>query len=194
MKLKHIYSIESITDDRTFEVTISTDRDNLYFFVADAGYMKIEAIDLSECQELETLRIWAMIESLDITKNPNIKSIYARRGSVQCLDFSKSSELEKLELEGGEIQSLDLTHCVKLSSLNIEEIKELEKLDLSRCPRLSQIRLFKNPHLTDVFLHEKCRLVNFYLVGEFSEDTKDRIRAAWDNYKYTDLEMYYFRM
>ncbi len=192
LRPKHSYSKESISNNSTFEVTVSTEMDNLISFYADAGKMIIEDIDISQCQELEMLRTWDIIESLDITKNPNIREIFAGGGSVKSLDFSGSYGLERLEINGGDIQNLDLSNCASLSYIKIETIKGLELLNLSGCPRLCQMGLFKNLHLKEVFLHEKCRLVNFHLVGDFTEDTKDRIRAAWDNYKYTDLDMFNF--
>ncbi len=169
-----------------FEMTISTENDNIVYFWAAHGGIIIENLDISGCQELEELEMSYGVQSIDISKNPRLRSIQAYGDSGNSMDFSESRQLEYLALEDSKKKCLNLLNCAKLDALSLSGNNELEMVDLSGCPMITQMEIVDNHLLRNVKLHKGCQLKRIYLKGCFSEETKDSIRAACDDIRFLD--------
>lgn len=137
----HIYPAKCKSCGERFEITITSSEDNIIGFRASSGDMMVTDLDLRECQSLECLSASWLIEKLDVTTNPGIKTINVCGDAADLIDLSRSSELEKLTLQSSHRESLNLSRCDKLTYLDCRWNSHLKKLAVSNHSMLKEVIL-----------------------------------------------------
>lgn len=139
--------------DSTHEVTFSFRSSGLLTIVGelitDFSYMYDHVIDLDlrRCQSLKNLTLGCIIDSMDLSGNPNLERYVCngcRFNKSQLLDLSHNPELLKLRLFQTSLTALDLSRNTKLDSLYCD-FTRIDKLDLSNNTKLSYIDLGHTP-------------------------------------------------
>lgn len=119
----HVYPRSCKAVGERFNITITSDEDNIVGIWADSGDMDVDDIDIKSCQSLEYFKASYLIRHFDLTRNPGIKKIDLQGEACSIADFSNSTELTELyfgHTGGGRYEDpkiLDLTKCNKLEYL-----------------------------------------------------------------------------
>ncbi len=141
----HDYHKGCKENEEPFTICISSEEDNIVGFLAHSGDMMVESADLSMCQELEYLKSSYLVESLDVTTNPNIKSIDVCGDAANVIDLSKSVGLVDLRLNFSKRTSLDISKCPNLRNLDCSDNYDLTKLVVSNRNELETFTYYNSP-------------------------------------------------
>lgn len=143
----HCYPNRCKVVQERFNIIISSDSDNIIGIGIqdDSGDMKVENVDIRECQSLVNFRASYLIDHFDLTTNPGIRDIDLRGEACGLADFSNSTELRNLYFGytgGGRhraSEKLDLTKCDKLEYLECCYAFELTHIALSNRSALKKL-------------------------------------------------------
>ena len=116
----HVYPSKCKATGTCYDITISSDEDNIVGIDADSGDMNVDDIDIRECQSIRYFCASHLISHFDLTGNPGIWQVDLEGESCAIADFSNSKELRTLRYRwatGGRI-SLDLSRCDNLEYLD----------------------------------------------------------------------------
>ncbi|RYQ46386.1 Ig-like domain-containing protein [Bifidobacterium pseudolongum] len=92
---------------------------------------------------LTSLNLWSDdLTSVDLSHNPKLEDLTIN-GSLETIDLSKQTELRELDLDGNNLTEIDLTRNTLLWSLRAEE-NRLTNIDLSQNNNLEYIYLANN--------------------------------------------------
>ncbi len=141
----HEYHKSCMETEQVFDVSISSEEDNIVGFLISFGEMMVQSIDFTECQELEYLKAGFLIENLDITTNPNIKKMELTGDAAVLADFSNSIGLEELILTISNRKSLNISKCIHLKHLDCSENYSMTKLSVSNKILLETFRYGNSP-------------------------------------------------
>ena len=116
--------------------------------ITDFTYMyeQVVDLDLRRCPSLKNLTLGCIVDSMDLSGNPNLERYVCngcRFNKTQLLDLSHNPELLKLKLLQNPITALDVSKNIKLDTLFCE-FTRIKKLDLSNNTMLSFIRLWNS--------------------------------------------------
>ena len=116
--------------------------------ITDFKYMYDQVIDLDlrRCPSLKNLTLGCIIDSMDLSGNPNLERYICngcRFNKSQLLDLSHNPELLNLTLIQSTLTALELSKNIKLDTLICERTR-IKKLDLSNNTMLSYIRLLSS--------------------------------------------------
>ncbi|TYI38187.1 hypothetical protein ES332_A02G008200v1 [Gossypium tomentosum] len=112
------------------------------------GFSSLRILDISDCQELETVPIrgrCSSLEKLHVSSCPKLSKIGDWLSTSTCLKELKLSNCPDLssipKLRGlSSLRILDISDCQELETVSIRGIcSSLEKLHVSSCPKLSKI-------------------------------------------------------
>ena len=78
-----------------------------------------------------------VLESVDVTHNPELKELHIWSGTFSTLDLTKNTKLEKVIIYSVPIDKIDVTHCPDLKVLHITG--NLSELDLSHNTKLNEL-------------------------------------------------------
>ncbi len=148
---RYEYHKSCIETEQVFDVSISSEEDNIVGFLISFGEMMVQSVDFSECQELEYLKAGSLIEKLDITTNPGIKKIELTGDAAVLADFSNSTGLEELILTISGRKSLNISKCSNLKYLDCSENYSMIKLSVS------------NNNSLETFIHDNSPIEEKYL-------------------------------
>ena len=106
----------------------------------------LTSLDLSKNKALEHLHIYNNWEftSLDVTNNPNLKSLYCTFTGLTSLNVTKNYKLEDLDVSTNQLTSINLRNNTQLQDLNLSSNK-ITSLDVSRNTKLERFRINSNP-------------------------------------------------
>ena len=103
------------------------------------------------------------INSLDVSKNEKLNTLFADSTSISNLDVTNNPNLEQLSCSNTGLMELDVTHNPQLVTLDIGDTK-VKTLDISKNPNLKQLSCYmtniaeldvtKNTKLTRLFCHD----------------------------------------
>ena len=103
------------------------------------GYNKLTSLDISRCPELKTLYCWDnQLTKVNVSGNIELKSLECRMNQLSTLDVSNCTALEVLSLSGNPLTALDVSNCTALISLSVSYC-QLIALDVSKCTELEQL-------------------------------------------------------
>ena len=102
------------------------------------GGWSVRKIDLSGNTKLTYLNIKGQFDTLDLSNNLLLDTLFCTGGEISILDVSKCVNLRRLNAWRNKIARLDLSHNPHLSNLDCGE-NLLTALDLSGCPELYDV-------------------------------------------------------
>ena len=79
-----------------FEISLTSDNDNLIGFYSGCIDMEILKLDLKECPELEKLILSGCVRDLTFRNNPNLKELDITGDAGVDMNFSNNSALTEL--------------------------------------------------------------------------------------------------
>lgn len=88
------------------------------------------------------------IETLDVSKNTELKYLHVATNKLSKLDVTKNTKLTELYISRNAIASIDLTACPDLQKFQSEQCTELTGLDFSHNPELQAISIYGCPGIT----------------------------------------------
>lgn len=101
-------------------------------------------IDVQYCAMLTALKLLEHhIETIDITKNKELRSFSYGAVPIEMLDLSHNLNLEELYITETAIKQINLNSNKKLKSVICIE-NDLESLELTDFPNLERLRIYKN--------------------------------------------------
>ena len=129
---------------------------------ASLGSSTLETLTLGQKNALKELCCPSMaLKSVDVTGCPNLEGLDSGYASGGVIDLSKNPQLKSLHLYGYKGNKLDLTHNTKLESLSCSQDSNLTSLDLSKCPNLKDVQIPSNG-LTSLDLSNNTKLKMMY--------------------------------
>jgi len=127
---------ECIRDIRGIEAFL-----NLTHFSCSSD--KLRKVDLSGNSRLSHLVIAGQFDTLDLSHNPLLDSLWCYGSSISNLDVSKCENLIALNTRWNQLTHLDLSQNKNLEYLNCSG-NQLTELDLSGCPKLNGLDCSEN--------------------------------------------------
>ncbi len=105
----------------------------------------ITAIDVTGDPALTslTLKFQQAIETLDLTKNTELVSLFLQYNKLKELDLSQCTKLRQIDVGNNLLESLDVSKCPQIYSLICNENK-LTRLDVSMLTELTQLIVSQN--------------------------------------------------
>ncbi len=85
----------------------------------------------------------AQLESIDVSKNTRLDSLYLAKNQLTSLDVSKNTKLIELRIEYNNITELDVSNCTELLYLEVQE-NQLKELDFSNNTELTSVYCNEN--------------------------------------------------
>lgn len=161
----HVYPNSCKAVEGRFNITISSDDNNIIGIMADSGEMDVDDIDISGCQSLEYFCASYLINHFDLTGNPGIKKIDLEGEACGLADFSNSTELRELTFQftgGGiynHVKKLNLTKCDKLEYLECRYAYELTHIAISNKSALKEFIYDDNTPLSEKSLEVIKRII-----------------------------------
>ena len=125
----HVYPRGCKKSSDIFEISLTSDNDNLIGFYSGCFDMEILKLDTKECPELEKLILSGCVRDDGVNMN-----------------FSNNKNLEILKLHSCDIRKLDISKCDKLWYLDCGYSK------------LQEIAVSNNSALTELIFWDECHL------------------------------------
>ncbi|WP_299838963.1 hypothetical protein [uncultured Tenacibaculum sp.] len=116
------------------DLTFINLRDNLFTTVNVASNPLLETINLRACSNLT---------SIDISNNPNVKSLFFQDTALNGLDVSQNPLLETIVIERVNFNSIDVSNLPALIQLRIAD-NNFTSLDVSNNPALVRLECENN--------------------------------------------------
>ncbi len=116
------------------DLTFINLRDNLFTTVNVASNPLLETINLRACSNLT---------SIDISNNPNVKSLFFQDTALNGLDVSQNPLLETIVIERVNFNSIDVSNLSALTQLRIAD-NSFTSLDVSNNPALVRLECENN--------------------------------------------------
>ena len=129
-----------------FEISLTSDNDNLIGFYSGCFDMEILKLDLKGCPELEKLILSGCVRDVTFRNNPNLKELDINGDDGVDMNFSNNKNLEILKLHSCDIRKLDISKCDKLWFLDCGYSK------------LQEIAVSNNSALTELIFWYECHL------------------------------------
>jgi len=136
----------------------------------------LDKSDLINCTKLEYLELYnckcmgatagmgaaaGMGDSLDLSKNTNIKVFYLFNTDIKKIDFSDYSEITRIQIDKTNLEEIILTNCSQLEELFITNTN-VTNIDLSNNKNLTEINLTNNK-LNDFYIcFKKIRNIVYF--------------------------------
>lgn len=127
---------ECISDIRGIEAFL-----NLTHFRCSS--VKLKKVDLSSNSKLSHLSIFGQFDTLDLSHNPLVDSLWCYGSAISTLDVSRCENLIFLNARWNLLTHLDLSKNKNLENL-ICSGNQLTELDLSACPKLHRLDCSEN--------------------------------------------------
>ena len=105
--------------------------------------IKLKKVDLSSNSRLSHLSISGIFDTLDLSHNHLVDSLWCIGGAISTLDVSSCENLIFLNAQYNRLVNLDLSRNQHLETLICSE-NQLSELDLSGCPELSRLECSAN--------------------------------------------------
>ncbi|GEM_PF-4747991 len=137
---------------------------------------QIKSLDFSGNPKLERLKISkgdtpnaeTRLESLNISKNVNLRILNLRSVYLPNIDISNNVNLEFFQDRYSDYNSIDLTKNTKLKSFNLIYNYNISTIDLSNCNNITKVVLLDN-------IVEDLNLKNCNKLSYVAVDRSDRI-------------------
>ncbi len=142
---RHRYNKDCKRYGETFCIGISTKGENIKGFMADCGEMMVESVNLIKCQELEYLKAGRLVEELDVSTNPHIKTIHVTGDAADVIDLSNSHGLVELKLNFSKRGSLDISKMPFLRYLDCRNNYDMTQLLISKRNFLETFVYYNTP-------------------------------------------------
>ena len=126
----------------------------------DLSSTQVTSVDVSALEDLLVLTICNNYHftGVDVSKNPNLVSLYLASTGLESLDVTKNAKLQWLIVEDTPLTGLDLSGCPELISLHCIGC-DLTAIDLSHNPKLQDVNLGEN-RLTSLDVSACPELIN----------------------------------
>ena len=100
---------------------------------------KLKEINLTNNQKLEKIVLDSTINSINFSKNINLKDLFIRADNLSSLDLSANKKLKSLSLVNSLFKSLDLSQNKELTSFS--QFGGNLTIDFSQIPKLKEVNL-----------------------------------------------------
>ena len=120
--------------------------------ILDVSYTSLKHIDLSTCPNLVYLSAYsdgyyddgiAAMESIDLSRLPNLQSLNVKGQQLSTLDVSNNPILSYLNANGNLLTSIDLSNNTELKEISLGR-NSLTSIDVSNCPVLRELYVDDN--------------------------------------------------
>ncbi len=124
----------------------------------------ISSLDISKNPGLKSLSCYDNeLGNLDISKNTTLKSLYCSGNKLENLDISKNTALEELYCEENMLKNLDISQNTNLKTLYCDS-NQLKSLDISKNTDLTELNCRDNS-LTELDVSNNKSLTRLYCDG-----------------------------
>lgn len=130
-----------------YEISLTSDDDNLIGFYSGCIDMEILKLDLKGCPELEKLILSGSVRDLTFRNNRNLKELDITGDAGVDMNFSNNKNLEILKLHSCDIRKLDISKCDKLWYLDCGYSK-LQEIAVSNKSALTELIFWDECHLS----------------------------------------------
>ncbi|MFV0394230.1 MAG: leucine-rich repeat domain-containing protein, partial [Coprobacillaceae bacterium] len=116
---------------------------NIYLKSISAFDNLIKDVDIRNLPSLEKLSISSALETIDLSNNPKLKSLYIIDQKMISLDLRNNTDLEVIDCILQNMETLELEDKPNLTKLRIPYGK-LKTLNISECPNLMELNCNSN--------------------------------------------------
>ena len=130
---------------------------------ADLLYNEIPEIDVTACTELRSLHIDRNpVSSIDVTNCPKLEALSVQQiDAITEIDVTKNPNLKSLQISGDKITELDITQNPLLKTLDVG--CSITKLDVTDKPNLTRLDCRGSSLLTELDVSRNTLLESLYL-------------------------------
>lgn len=143
--ISQLVNLESL-HIRSCELTNLDVTTNINLKYIDCGFNLLTNLDISQNIILEELRCYSMdfgTNTLDVSNNPNLHTLYLSVLGLDAIDVSQNPNLEILNLWNNQVTSIDVSQNPNLVELILEE-NNLSSLDVSQNLLLEKLSVWNN--------------------------------------------------
>ncbi|MBO3116813.1 hypothetical protein J4050_08645 [Winogradskyella sp. DF17] len=130
----------------------------------------LNALDIQNCPNLEILRIGSsMLNEINLELNPALTSL-TLNCPINSLDVTNQLNLNTLWLNNTQIESLDVSLNSQLQTFNVQSNNNLSTINLQNGTniQIQPVNIFDNINLDCVFVDDADYSINNWTVGDFN--------------------------
>ena len=148
LTVKEIAAVKKIICNSSISTNKITSLKGIEFFLAlnelNCNNNQLTSLDVTKNTQLKSLFAESnQLTSLDVTKNTQLEQLFVTQNQLTSLDVTKNTQLKFLFLTDNKLTSLDVTKNTALTALNTEG-NQLTSLDVTKNTALTNLSVASN--------------------------------------------------